>query len=98
MMAVLRLESLATIFSAVSLGVISGQLMVLQRALAPMTSWQSLIAVCKSLYTVALANISSAPVALEVASALGKILGDTKQRLNMLMFFIARATAPILPG
>jgi hypothetical protein len=72
--------------------------MVLDLALAPITSWQSAIASCKLWQTVTFAKISSAPEALDVASALGNILGETKQRLNMHMFFMARATAPILPG
>jgi hypothetical protein len=56
------------------------------------------MASCKVEQTVAFAKISSAPEALDVASALGNIFGETKQRLDMFMFFIARATPPILPG
>jgi hypothetical protein len=56
------------------------------------------MASCKLWHTVAFARTSSAPEALDVASALGKILGETNQRLLMPMFFMARATAPILPG
>jgi hypothetical protein len=56
------------------------------------------MASCKLWYTVAFAKTSSAPEALDVASALGKILGETSDRLVIFMFFMARATAPMLPG
>jgi hypothetical protein len=56
------------------------------------------MASCKSEQTVARANTSSAPDALEVASALGNIFGETSLKLGIFMFFIARATAPMLPG
>jgi hypothetical protein len=72
--------------------------MVLQRALAPITSSQSAMASCNSEQTVARDNKSSAPEALEVASALGNILGETSHKLFIFIFFIARATAPIFPG
>ena len=90
--------SLITTCSAQSRGDISGQLMVLDLALAPMTSWQSATASCKLWKMWACARISSAPQALDVASALGKILGATSRSLVMFMFFMARATAPIFPG
>lgn len=97
-MATFCLPISGTIFSAHSRGEISGQLMVLERALAPITRAQSAIASVNVSYTLAFAKISSAPAAREVASALGKIFGATKHRLSMHIFFIARATAPMLPG
>jgi hypothetical protein len=46
----------------------------------------------------ALHRISSAPAALNVASAQGKIFGLTRYNLASPMFFIALATPPMLPG
>jgi hypothetical protein len=42
--------------------------------------------------------MSSAPAARAVASACGKNFGDTKHKFVSIIFFIARATAPIFPA
>jgi hypothetical protein len=50
------------------------------------------------LQIVASAKRLSAPLALAVATAEGKLLGLTKYKRDKAMFFIALAPAPILPG
>jgi hypothetical protein len=48
--------------------------------------------------TVALDNTSSAPLALAVATADGKLDGATRYNSESIIFFMALAAAPIFPG
>ena len=68
------------------------------RAVVPSTRPQSAIASGSDATTRAAASTSSAPDARAVASGLGKSRGFTSHKSCSPMFFMARATAPMLPG
>ena len=68
------------------------------RALVPTINWAPLTASSTVSTTVAFTKTSSAEAARQSASGAGKALGLTSVNRVRPMFFIARATPPMLPG